>query len=158
MRCVQNNYDIICMQFLESFFTLRDEHSHQDQCDELDGDSSGEVSKEYGINRNSILNELSFFHVCSGALLPDIMHDVLEGALQYEVKLMLKEMVCTEGYFSLNFLNSRIETIELGYNEIKDHPTPISDTVFNSEGTSLKQAGICEPYICIRNNIKQSLS
>ena len=31
-----------------------------------------------------------YFSVASGALLPDIMHDVLEGALPYEIKLMLK--------------------------------------------------------------------
>ena len=26
-------------------------------------------------------------------VVPDIMHDILEGALQYEVKLMLKNMI-----------------------------------------------------------------
>ena len=33
---------------------------------------------------------MEYFHVCNGSLIPDIMHDVLEGALQYEVKLMLQ--------------------------------------------------------------------
>ena len=31
----------------------------------------------------------------------DIMHDLLEGALQYEVKLMLREMIKVEKIFSL---------------------------------------------------------
>ena len=43
-------------------------------------DSTGEVSKEYGINRDSILKELSYFHVCNGSLVLDVMHDILEGA------------------------------------------------------------------------------
>lgn len=42
-----------------------------------------------------------YFHVCNGGLLPDIMHDVLEGALQFEVKLMLKEMIKVDKIFSL---------------------------------------------------------
>ena len=33
--------------------------------------------------------------------MPDIMHDLLEGALQYEVKLMLREMIKVEKIFSL---------------------------------------------------------
>lgn len=53
-------------------------------------DTTGELSKRYGINRNSILNDLKYFHVCSGALIPDIMHDMLEGVLRHEVKLMLE--------------------------------------------------------------------
>ena len=42
----------------------------------------------------------SYFHVCDGGLLPDIMQDLLEGVLQYEVKVMLKEMITTDKYFS----------------------------------------------------------
>jgi hypothetical protein len=57
----------------------------------------------------------SYFHVCEGGLLPDIMHDLLEGALQYEVKVMLQEMITEERYFSLDALNSRLTTTELGY-------------------------------------------
>lgn len=44
----------------------------------------------YGVNRRALLNNLEFFSVTSGALIPDIMHDVLEGVLPLEVKLMLK--------------------------------------------------------------------
>jgi len=36
-------------------------------------------SQQSGVNRDSILNELSYFHVCGGGLLPDVMHDILEG-------------------------------------------------------------------------------
>jgi len=69
------------------------------------------------------------------------MHDVLEGALQYEIKLMLREMIAEESYFTLADLNTRIENLELGYMESKDRPTPISDTTLYSGGVSLKQAG-----------------
>ena len=42
-----------------------------------------------------------YFHVCDGSLIPDIMHDLLEGALQYEVKVMLKAMISEDKYFTL---------------------------------------------------------
>ena len=126
---------------MESDFTLRDEESHQRHCTELEGESGSEASKLYGINRDSILNKLAYFHVCSGALLPDVMHDVLEGALQYEIKLMLRVMITEERYFTLDTLNTRMENLELGYMESKDCPTPISDTTLFSSGVSLKQAG-----------------
>ncbi len=47
-------------------------------------------STVYGVNRQALLSTLKYFSVCSGALIPDLMHDVLEGALPLEVKLMLK--------------------------------------------------------------------
>lgn len=44
----------------------------------------------YGINRRALLSTLTFFDIASGSLIPDIMHDILEGALPLEVKLMLQ--------------------------------------------------------------------
>lgn len=39
------------------------------------------------------------------------MHDLLEGALQYEIKLMLKAMVQEDKYFSLGKANRTIHTV-----------------------------------------------
>ena len=115
---------------------------HEQHCFEIQRDATGEKSKEYGVNRDSVLNTLSFFHVCDGALLPDIMNDLLEGALQYEVKLMLRVMIDEEKYFSLEFLNSRLEKIELGYVESRNRPTPLPlEKIRSPTGLSLKQNG-----------------
>ena len=46
------------------------------------------IATTYGIVRDSILNQSQFFHVIEG-LAPDIMHNVLEGVLQYETKELL---------------------------------------------------------------------
>lgn len=67
------------------------------------------------------------------------MHDVLEGALQYEVKLMLDYFVQTEQYFSVDAFNSRLINLELGYMEGKDRPTAISVT---NSVLILKQSGM----------------
>ena len=121
---------------------LRNEAAHRQYCALLEEDSSGEVSKQYGINRDSILNKLAYFHVCNGSLVPDVMHDIFEGALQYQVKLMLQFMIDTEKYFTLEELNTRLEHIELGYMEYKDRPTAISVATLHSSGSSLKQKGM----------------
>jgi len=70
------------------------------------------------------------------------MHDVLEGALQYEVKLMLQVMTSGERYFRIEELESRIDNIELGYMESKCRPTIITAKTINSESNSLKQNGL----------------
>lgn len=44
----------------------------------------------FGINRRSSLDGFKYFKVTSGTLIPDIMHDLLEGVLPLETKLMLK--------------------------------------------------------------------
>ena len=69
------------------------------------------------------------------------MHDLLEGALQYEVKLMLKEFILHDHYFTLERLNSKLENMELGYMESKDRPSPISDVTLKSKDNRLTQAG-----------------
>ena len=127
-------------QFMDHLFISRDKMSHKDQCELIKKDSSGEKSKEFGINRDSILNELNYFHVCDGSLLPDIMHDLLEGALQYEIKLLLHKMT-ENSIVTLQEFNSRLENVELGYMEVENKPTTISVTTYNSDGNSLKQNG-----------------
>ena len=48
------------------------------------------ASIKYGINRKSVLTQLKYFDICNGGLIPDLMHDMLEGLLPYETKLVLK--------------------------------------------------------------------
>lgn len=125
---------------------MRDKETHLQQCTLLLQDPSGEISKEHGINCNSILNELMYFHTCDGSLLPDTLHDVLEGALQNEVKLMLQYMV--EELCTPEDLKSWLENLDPGYMESKDRPTSISRATLYSSGSSLRQKGITCDHIC----------
>ena len=45
---------------------------------------------EFGINQRSILDELLYFKVCSGALVQDVVHDVLEGTKAYLLIHLIK--------------------------------------------------------------------
>lgn len=127
-------------RFKESEFELRTPDSHKEQCTILNsktGSSRDAYSKETGINHESILNELQYFSVASGALVPDVMHDVLEGVLQYEVKLLLRHLIYDEHCFTLDQLNSRISRMELGYMESSNRPSEISAATLQSQDNNL---------------------
>ena len=99
IRVHYTSYKCCSYSFVRAVLSWGTKQSHKQHREEIKADASGKACTAYGINRDSILNELSYFHVCDGSLLPDIMHDVLEGGLQYEVKLMLGMMVGE--YFTL---------------------------------------------------------
>ena len=83
-------------------------------------------STENGINHKSLLAELQYFGMCKGELAPDIMHDLLEGVLQYEIKLLLIYCInINNHFFMLDILNSKIESLEVCYGMESDRPTPI---------------------------------
>ena len=84
---------------------------------------------------------MKYFHTCNGALIPDIMHDVLEGGLQYEAKLMLKRFVYEDKCFTLDELNFRLENFDYGYMDTKNRPSPITRETLTNDSNSLKQNG-----------------
>ena len=68
---------------------LRSNISHARHCailedEELTSSDRQQYSLTYRVNRPVLLDTLCYFDVASGALIPDIMHDVLEGALPYQ--------------------------------------------------------------------------
>lgn len=81
------------------------------------------LATTYGLTRDSILNSLQFYHIIDG-LPPDIMHDILEGALQYEVKEMLQVFI-EENYFSLDALHKIFQEFKYGYTDVKNKATTI---------------------------------
>ena len=68
------------------------------------------------------------------------MHNILEGALQYEMREMLLVFTHEKGYYTLNTLNQRIKKISYFYADMKDKPSEITlhstDNGLNQEGTS----------------------
>ena len=70
----------------------------------------------------------------------DIMHDFLEGSLQYEVKELLKHLVSTR-LITLQEINAAIESFSYGYSDVADKPSQISAITLSSTDHSLKQSG-----------------
>ncbi|KZS05659.1 Uncharacterized protein APZ42_031091 [Daphnia magna] len=69
----------------------RSENDHDEQCAALEHEElRTHYSRLYGINQISILSSFLYFHVIGG-LVPDIMHDILEGVLP--LTLMFKKEI-----------------------------------------------------------------
>ena len=107
------------------FFSLRPSPS-------LKGPLRNHIATTFGVTRCSILNSLQYFHVIEG-LVPDIMHDLLEGSLPLLTKLLLTYFIREKHLFSLAYLNERIASFKYG-SAVKVKPSTISPSSFNSEG------------------------
>lgn len=99
------------------------------------------IATTYGLVRDSILNTSKYFHVTEG-LAPDIMHDILEGCLQYETKELIKYIVLDAKFISLSDLNQKITSFPYGYVESPNKPVPISNSTLHSSDHALKQTGM----------------
>ena len=60
------------------------------------------------------------------------MLSVLEGAVQYEVRLVLQHYI-QSGVTTLSQINGAITSVEYGYSEVSDKPGPLKGTVFNGD-------------------------
>ena len=95
------------------------------------------LSTLYGINKRSPLTKLPDFDVTI-QLPQDVMHTVLEGVLQYEIRLVLDYFI-RNNFFTLVQLNAAIINHDYGYSEVGDKPGPLKETVFNgNESYKLK--------------------
>ena len=97
------------------------------------------MSTTYGLNEDSVLHQSLYFHVSEG-LTPDIMHDVLEGCLQFELKEMFKVFV-SKKVISLSDLNHAIQSFSYGMSDIKNKPSLISPQTMKNNDHSIKQTG-----------------
>ena len=95
-------------QFLSEEFEARTRETHANHCSHLGGLLHDHYATTYGLHRDSSLNSLRYFHVTEG-LVPDIMHDCLEGCVQYEVKELLKYLSSTR-ILSLSTINNLIQS------------------------------------------------
>ena len=153
--------------FTECNLTLHTHADHTDKCNLLDAATTqrdrNQLSVEFGINCRSLLHGLKYFNVCSGALVQDIMHDVLEGTsvyfkqgkglesppppppifhaglLEYEAKELLIQHITQDDYYSLD---QQITGTELGYMESKDRSSLILMSTLHGEDHKLKQEGM----------------
>lgn len=66
--------------------TLRNKALQEQHYADLVADPS--ITSSFGVKRTCLFNDLKYFHICDNYS-PDIMHDILEGVGQYEMKLLL---------------------------------------------------------------------
>jgi len=118
---------------------LRTRETHSEHCSALGGPLHEHFSTTYGILAESVLNSSRYFHIIDG-MIPDVMHDILEGTLQLHIKWLLKYLILEKNFFSLNSLNIRIQSFAYGPADTSNKPTIISNEMLVSNGNCLKQS------------------
>ena len=118
---------------------MRTRETHAHQCSDLNGPLHNHYATAYGLHRDSALNTLRYFHVTEG-LIPDIMHDCLEGCVQYELKELLRHFN-TEEILSVIAINNAIHSFPLMGSDARNRPAPITAITLASSDHSLKQTG-----------------
>ena len=93
----------------------------------------------FGIKYDSLLNESKYFHVTEG-LCPDIMHDVLEGSLAYEIKELIRRLI-SDKLITLTSLDDVVSKFPYKGADSRNKPSPIGNNVLTSSDHGLKQSG-----------------
>lgn len=113
---------------------------HKEHCERIIGAFREYMAITYGITRNSILNELTYFNIVDGICM-DIMHDLLEGVLQLVIKHMLKKYV-DDGLITLDLVNARLKAFRFSKSDMGNLPTEIRSTDIASDDNKLCENGM----------------
>ena len=128
-------YDDMQENFRDTFFTQRSLQQYNQHCSDIETAPTDEMKKTlqttYGITHRSLLSNLPGFDITK-QLPQDLMHVLLEGSVQYEVRYILQYFI-DNGFLTLRQLNSNFAQMNLGYQEEGNRPPPLRDTVFNGD-------------------------
>lgn len=122
----------------ESSCALRTAESYFEQCSLLCGPLKDHYSTMY---YPSIL-QVPGYSVING-LPHDMMHDLYEGIVPYEMKLLLCHCVSMK-YFTIDELNLRMNS----YGFTDNKPRPIDSTVIKNRDTKLRQSAFQMMTLC----------
>ena len=100
----------------------REQYSQQLECLQ----SGTLTTKDCGIKRSCLLNDLQYFHIAENVTV-DPMHDLLEGVVPFELKLILYFFIFDRKYFSLELLNARLASFDYGCIDRRNKPTALSE-------------------------------
>lgn len=129
--CLSSNEEIK-NTFIDSNIVLRTKDNYNLQVIEVENEPL--KSTDYGLKTRSPFVD-SNFHVVEG-LPPDIAHDILEGVAPYEIGLVLEHLIVVDKLFSLDFVNSTIETFPYGPLDVLDKPCTIPNSFKVSQTAS----------------------
>jgi len=124
-------------KFADCEFSIRTKEEHISVCKAMEvAELKTHFSWVYGVNHDSILNELQYFHVIGG-LTPDIMHDLLEGVIPIVMCDFILYCIKSK-FFSLDELNYVIQNFNYSSSEVVDKPSIIS--MAHLKNRSLRQS------------------
>ena len=119
---------------------LFQEQSYDRQCQEIKEAPTEQLQNDlqttYGIAQRSPLCDLGSSDVTK-QLPQDIMHTLLEGVVQYELRHILLRYL-SQGHFTLADLNAAIACHNNSFTDVADKPGPLRESVFHgNDGCNL---------------------
>ncbi|KAK0150881.1 hypothetical protein N1851_008003 [Merluccius polli] len=102
--------------------TFRNKALHAQHCNDLMADPT--LASTFGVKQTCLLNDLQYFHVSDNYAV-DIMHDILEGVGQFELKLLFGYLT-DNNIISKTDVCNRIYSYNYGFVERKNRPTRIN--------------------------------
>ncbi|KAB0790200.1 hypothetical protein PPYR_15466, partial [Photinus pyralis] len=111
-RICKTSKELSKIQSIEDFNTLRTINNYDEDSRNL----------SFGIKQICIFNDLRFFHVVENISV-DLMHDLLEGVLRYDMAHILNNLI-SKKFVSLPLVNSRIKFFKFSEADI-GNPIPI---------------------------------
>jgi hypothetical protein len=113
--------------YISDNLPMRTKSNYDEQTSEIAADSS--KCTQFGIRFRSMFISGSY-HVVDG-LPPDIMHDLLEGVVPFEMALVLRNLIAND-CFSLDQLNCIILKWNYGQLDKANKPVPLADPLCDS--------------------------
>lgn len=120
---------------------LRTKEMHESHCQLISANPT--LPYVFGVKKTSLLNSLQYFHT-SDHFSVDIMHDILEGVAQYEMKLLLHYL---QTYVTPNNLALRIQSFNYGFMERNNKPPAVN----LSEGSNDLGLNAIQSWCLLRN-------
>nr|XP_021323512.1 uncharacterized protein LOC108180038 [Danio rerio] len=98
--------------------SVRTKELHSEHCERMQSNPS--LPYVMGVKRSCLLNSLEYFHTTANFSV-DIMHDILEGVAQYEMKLLIQHLI--DNYTTSAEVQRRIQSFNYGFLEQNNkHP------------------------------------
>lgn len=119
--CLASRQDIDTHEVKEGVFPLRTVEAHKQDLLELNRHQFVSVN---GVKSDCVLDRLSHFHTIQG-FPPDFMHNLFEGIVPRELSLCIKSLI-SKRYFTIDELNSIIESFPYKFTDKTNRPHPIS--------------------------------
>ena len=108
--------------FIEKAFLLRSVQDHNESVQLASQRQHGDPTS--GVRNECVLNTLQNFHCVTNCNF-DIMHDLQEGVIPYEVKLVLHRLVYVDKLLTMDEVNQRLHSFSYSYSDRKNKPSCI---------------------------------
>ncbi|XP_065678248.1 uncharacterized protein LOC136071637 [Hydra vulgaris] len=108
--------------FYEEDLDFRTKERYIADCQALFSEANS--NKLSGVYKQNPLSELQYFSVPDN-ICPDSMHDILEGCLQYELKIVLHRLLLIDCLLTIQEFNGRLQNFNFGIDK-KNRPLHIT--------------------------------